>query len=398
MTQNVDPGPALRSSASPLSARPPRGRSTGSRRSFGHLRRLPSRRYQASYLGPDGERHHAPTTFQTKGDAEAWLSLQSAAMTENRWRPVPRSPTVRPNFESYANQWLVARELKPRTRAEYARLIRSLVVTFGPDPIDAITPESVRTWHAACGASRPTARAHAYALLRTILNTAVEEELLATNPCRIRGAGRAPTRTGIRPATLEELTHIAGAMPERYRLMVHLAAWCALRFGELTELRRKDVDLAHGVIRVRRAVTWPGGQPVVGTPKTAAGTRDVSIPPHLIPRIQEHLRSHAQRGPDGLLFPNTDGQHMHHGSLYKVYKPSRLAAGRPDLRWHDLRHTGATLAAHAGATTRELMDRLGHSTSAMAMRYQHVADDRPAEIARRLSALAESESGADQQM
>lgn len=79
---------------------------------------------------------------------------------------------------------------------------------------------------------------------------------------------------------------------------------------------------------------------------------------------------------------------MHHGSLYKVYRPARAAAGKPDLRWHDLRHTGATMAAHAGATTRELMDRLGHSTSTMAMRYQHVADDRPAEIARRLSLLA----------
>ncbi|MFN2320830.1 MAG: tyrosine-type recombinase/integrase [Dermatophilaceae bacterium] len=87
---------------------------------------------------------------------------------------------------------------------------------------------------------------------------------------------------------------------------------------------------------------------------------------------------------------------MHHGSLYKVYKPARAAAGRPDLRWHDLRHTGATLAAHAGATTRELMDRLGHSTSAMAMRYQHVADDQPAEIARRLSALALQDQELDQ--
>ncbi|WP_256388431.1 site-specific integrase [Humibacillus sp. DSM 29435] len=195
----------------------------------------------------------------------------------------------------------------------------------------------------------------------------------------------------MRPATIDELTQIAQAMPERYRLMVHLAAWCALRFGELTELRLKDVDERACLIRVRRAVTWPGGQPEVGTPKSAAGIRDVSIPPHLIPVIRDHLASHAQRGPDGLVFPNTDGHHMHHGSLYKVYKPARSAAGRPDLRWHDLRHTGATLAAHAGATTRELMDRLGHSTSAMAMRYQHVADDRPAEIARRLSALAQQE-------
>ena len=359
------------------------------RRTFGHLRRLPSKRYQASYLGPDGRRHVAPTTFQTKGDADAWLSLQSAAIIEGRWRPARAAAEPLPRFEEYARTWLRHRDLKPRTRGEYGRLIQHLLPTFGPTRLDAITREGVRSWYTAMGSSRPSARAHSYALLRSILNTAVDDELLSANPCRIRGAGQAPSRIGIRPATLDELQEIATAMPERYRLMVQLAAWCALRFGELTELRRKDLDLTQQVIRVRRAVTWPGGKAYVSTPKSAAGIRDVSIPPHLIPQIQEHLEHHSQRGANGLVFPNTDGQHMHHGSLYKVYRPARAAAGRPDLRWHDLRHTGATMAAHAGATTRELMDRLGHSTSAMAMRYQHVADDRPAEIARRLSRLAE---------
>jgi integrase len=379
--------------AATLATRRPGGNNTGRRRGFGNVRRLPSKRYQASYLGPDGHRHLAPTTFHTKGDAEAWLSLQSAAITEARWHPAPHSPAPLPAFGEYAHSWLAGRELKPRTRAEYARLLEVLIAAFGPTPLDEITPEAVKAWYSGWGQKRPAARAHAYSLLRTVLNTAVEEERLSGNPCRIRGAGRNPSRLGMRPATLDELTQIADAMPDRYKLMVHLAAWCALRFGELTELRRKDVDLPHGLIRVRRAVTWPDGQPHVGTPKSGAGTRDVTVPPHLLPQIRAHLATHAQRGADGLIFPNTDGHHMHHGSLYKVYKPARAAAGRPDLRWHDLRHTGATLAAHAGATTRELMDRLGHSTASMAMRYQHIADDRPAEIARRLSALAEQQPG-----
>lgn len=370
-----------------VGARPPTRRH---RRTFGHLRRLPSKRYQASYLGPDGQRHVAPTTFQTKVDADAWLSLQSAAIIEGRWRPAPASAEPLPRFEEFACTWLQHRDLKPRTRAEYVRLIEHLLPTFGSTRLDSITREDVRSWYMGMGSGRPSARAHSYALLRSILNTAVDDELLTANPCRIRGAGQAPSRAGIRPATLDELQKIATAMPERYRLMVTLAAWCALRFGELTELRRKDIDLDLQVIRVRRAVTWPGGKAHVGTPKSHAGLRDISIPPHLIPQIRDHLEHHAQRGPEGLVFPNTDGQHMHHGSLYKVYRPARAAAGRPDLRWHDLRHTGATMAAHAGATTRELMDRLGHSTSAMAMRYQHVADERPAEIARRLSILAEA--------
>ena len=82
---------------------------------------------------------------------------------------------------------------------------------------------------------------------------------------------------------------------------------------------------------------------------------------------------------------------LNHGTLYKSFKQARSAAGREDLRLHDLRHTGAVMAAQAGATTRELMDRLGHTTSEMAMRYQHVADGRHAEIARRLSEMAEGQ-------
>jgi integrase len=74
-------------------------------------------------------------------------------------------------------------------------------------------------------------------------------------------------------------------------------------------------------------------------------------------------------------------------TLDKVYYPARKAGGRLDLRWHDLHHTGAVLAAQTGATLAELMGRLGHSTPGAAMRYQYAAADRDAEIAKRLSAL-----------
>jgi integrase len=77
-------------------------------------------------------------------------------------------------------------------------------------------------------------------------------------------------------------------------------------------------------------------------------------------------------------------------SLYKVFYPARKAAGRPDLRWHDLRHTGAVLAAATGATLAQLMARLGHSTAGAALRYQHAAEDADLEIARRLSAMADN--------
>lgn len=181
-------------------------------------------------------------------------------------------------------------------------------------------------------------------------------------------------------------------MPEGERLLVQLAAWAAIRFGELTELRRDDVDAETGVIRVRRAVTWVNGQPVTGTPKSSAGVRDVHVPPHLLPMIREHLEQHVGNGSTALLFTNRQGGHLNHGVVYKHWGVARRAAGRPDLRLHDLRHTGAVMAAQAGATTKELMTRLGHTTVSMAMNYQHAAADRDAAIAARLSRMAQGES------
>jgi integrase len=138
---------------------------------------------------------------------------------------------------------------------------------------------------------------------------------------------------------------------------------------------------------IRRAVVPVAGKTIVGTPKSAAGVRDVAIPPHLLPLVREHLATFAEWGKDGLLFPAVRGGHLERGSFFRYYDRARKAAGRPDLRFHDLRHTGAVLAAQTGATLAELMSRLGHSTPAMAIRYQHVAQDRDAEIARRLSEL-----------
>ncbi len=100
------------------------------------------------------------------------------------------------------------------------------------------------------------ARAHAYGLLRTIMNTAVADEVIVANPCRVRGGGQVRRAKTIRPASLPELEALTKALPERYRLMVLLAAWCALRFGELAELRRSDLDVRSGVIHVRRG--WCG--------------------------------------------------------------------------------------------------------------------------------------------
>lgn len=116
--------------------------------------------------------------------------------------------------------------------------------------------------------------------------------------------------------------------------------------------------------------------------------RDVDIPPHIIPLIEQHLAKHVDNGRDSRIFPADNGGHLQPSTLYRHWYKARAAAGRPDLRFHDLRHSGAVLAAATGATLAELMARLGHSSPAAAMRYQHAAAGRGREIAALMSKLA----------
>jgi integrase len=155
------------------------------------------------------------------------------------------------------------------------------------------------------------------------------------------------------------------------------------------ELRRADIDLDTGVLHIRRAVVRINRQEVVGRPKSEAGLRSVAISPHIQPALEEHLAHHVARSKNALLFVTTSGQYWTHGNFYKAaWIPARSAAGRPDLRFHDLRHTSAVLAAQTGATLAELMARLGHSTPVAALRYQHAAQGRDAQIAAALSRIA----------
>ena len=222
------------------------------------------------------------------------------------------------------------------------------------------------------------------------MNTAVAEEVIDSNPCRIRGAANTPRAREIRPATIDELEAIVEAMPDRLRALVLLCAWCALRSGEVLELRRRDVDVGAGTVRVVRALSWVGGEPIVGTPKSAAGTRVVSMPPHVVPAIAHHLDTMTAPGPDALLFPGRDGvSHLQPSTMHRHW---RMARERPAARGADLRHTGATMAARAGATLAELQERLGHSSVNAALRYQHAARGRDKEIAAALSVMARGSS------
>lgn len=370
-------------------------RKTAKRRSWGTLRTMRNGRIQASYIHEDGQRYYATHTFDAKVDAEGWLANERKLIDLGEWSPpedraaakVLAGVTVR----EYAENWLAHRDLTPKTRALYNDLLSSRILPeLGDGYLRAVTPAAVRAWWVGLGKKTPTRNTHAYQLLKAIFNTAREDKLITENPCRIKTAGRPPKPRDVQALTPAELAKVAEAAPEAYRAAVPMAAWCGLRFGELIELRRKDVQATGDrmVLKIRRAATRVDNKLVVGPPKTKAGIRDVTVPPHVAEMLRAHMHVRTGRGPEAFVFTTTRGKRLSTTAFTKSVKAGFASVGKPDMRVHDLRHVGATLAAQAGATTKELMRRIGHTTPAMAMRYQIAAADRDAAIAAAMSKLA----------
>jgi integrase len=150
----------------------------------------------------------------------------------------------------------------------------------------------------------------------------------------------------------------------------------SLRWSELGTLRRCDVDPAARTVSVSRQLAWVrGGGFAFGPPKSRAGKRMVTIPEVILPVIQWHLACFAQEGDEGLVFTSPAGQPLHHFRR-RVWLPALGKARLPAPHFHDLRHTGSTLAASARATLRELVDRMGHDSQRAAMVYLHGSAER----------------------
>lgn len=354
----------------------------GRKRRFGAVRQLPSGRWQIRYPDPvtkqvrTGER-----TYPGKTDAEVALSAIEGDIIRGRWTD-PEAGKV--NFGEYANAWFREREYAATTRGRNGGVLRlHILPKLGGLAVAEISTPRVRRWRAElleASVGEPTV-VKAYQILRAILNTAVDDGLIQRNPCRIKGAG--VTRTPERPVlTVEEVYAVADAIEGRYRVLVLLAAFTGLRFGELAALQRRDVDLKGRFVRVQRAQAEPqSGKLEVKAPKSEAGVRTVSFPGSLSEELKEHLRIFGEDGRTGLLFVGPDSGRLRRNNFHRVWTTALKAAGIKGVHFHDLRHTGNTLAATGGASTRELMSRMGHSTVRAALIYQHLVGGRDQQIA-----------------
>ncbi|MEK2476631.1 tyrosine-type recombinase/integrase [Streptomyces noursei] len=351
------------------------------RREFGTVRRLPSGRWQARYWAPDGSRRTAPETFETKTDAQTWLTLTQADIERKHWID-PDAGAV--NFEVYALKWVDERGLSATTDELYRRLLRlHILPTFGPMDLDEITPPGVRTWRAErLQATGATTVAKSYRLLKAIMETAADDELIRRNPCRIKGAGTEKAKE--RPtATVEQVDALADAMGPRWRLMVYFGAYGPMRPEEQAALRRSDITFEPLAAEVTEAAPeLCTGRRVEGDTKSAAGVRTIYLPGFLYIEVKRHLDWFAEKGPDGLLFVGEKGAPFRRSTFGRKWRRARAEAGLPDgFRFYDLRHTGHTLSTQSGATLKDTMVRAGQSSEKAALIYQHSDDARQQEVA-----------------
>lgn len=366
------------------------------KRHFGSVRRLPSGRWQARHRTADGRLATAPRTFKTKGDAARWLSAVEADKARGVWLD-PSAGRIR--LAGYAEAWLQGRAtIGPRTREIYAHQLRTHILpSISPDvpalgsvDLGDLTPELIRAWYSALVTRRSkSVAAKAYVRLRQILTQAVNDDRLAKNPCRIEGGGveRHPEQRFI---SLEELYQLAAAVPDRYRAIILTAGLAGLRQGELFALRRVDVDLLHATVSVRRKrLRLASGEVIEDDPKSEAGRRKVALPRPLAEELEHHLARYTDPSPEAYVFTSSEGVPLERSNFRsRVWQPAARRVGLAGLRFHDLRHAAGTLAARTGATTKEIMSRLGHSSPRAAMVYQHATEDRDQLIADRLTEMA----------
>ncbi|MBN9106177.1 MAG: tyrosine-type recombinase/integrase [Propionibacteriaceae bacterium] len=370
---------------------------TESKRSWGKVRQVqPSGRYQASYIHggvwgvTKGVRFTALSTFDTRGDAWAWLGRERELIERGTWTPpferyqqfeeeraeaerARRAAEAMPTVESYGRQYVDRDDLAGASRERYKQILKYYilgepatsnrrgmtkgkpVITYGLGDIriTELTRAEVRAWWQSLPVkTRESSCRQAYDLLRAIMNAALEDELIDVNPVKVKAAAQAQVsrERNLPPLSIPVLYLVADAMPERLRLGVLLGGVLGMRSGEVRALQRRDFQLSANppTVTVSRSVKEAEGKLEIGPVKTARrgiATRTLVIPAVLVDAIRAHLREHTQIRRSGLLFWRaSDGGPVRSAAWLKAFKRAcnqvatdleaeeamQIAAGEPE--------------------------------------------------------------------
>jgi integrase len=326
---------------------------------------------------PDGKRifkYHSG--YATKRAAQQARTELLGAL-ERRSYVAPDKTTV---ADYLRGQWLpvVQTRLRPGTWAEYRRKVEThLIPAIGQVPLQQLTTAMLNALYQQLLDRDVGARTvqYVHATIRKALNDAVRWGLLVRNPAHYAAVPR-PRRTEQRTWTASELRWFLACMrDDRLHAAWRLAALTGMRRGEVLGLRWADLDLDGGWLSVRQTLVVVDNHPQVSEPKTARGRRRVALDPETVAALRAHHTAQAAErlsaGPawpsDDLVFTREDGALLHPEHVRRQFDRHLHRAGLPRIRFHDLRHTYATLALQAGVHPKVVSERLGHTTVAMTL-------------------------------
>jgi len=333
-------------------------------------RKFPKGRWEVRWRTPEGK--HRTKTFDLKDDAERFAARVETRLADGAY--IDREAGATP-YRQVAEDWMkTVVHRKPRTVASYRGILNDrLLPAFGEEPVSKITKSRIRAYLAEMAAQgrKPQTIRNAFFALQASLRIAVDDGYIAANPCLGLSRYLPPAAgTKFRPAFLTpaEVERLADAIPEPYPTLIRFAAYTGLRAGEVFALTVSDLNLLRKTVSVSksRATTGP---PLITETKTGE-ERTVPLPAFLTDLLSRYLADNPRAHTSPLFDLPAGYSHWY----THVFKPAQARAGL-SLRFHDLRHTAGSLIDASGGT-KSVMERLGHKTPAMALRYTHTFEER----------------------
>lgn len=320
---------------------------------------------------PTGGRRQRSRSFDTKREALDFARQRAQA----RRMGVVSSGRVR--VADVAQRYFanLSGTVESRTIEGYRQHWRThLSPVFGHLSVEEVSTPSIQEFVATLAARRaPATTRHAHRVLSLILDQAVAERRLAVNPAHGVRLPSLPAQLGDHVLTVDQVEALAAAV-RHHATVVRVAAYCGLRWGEVAALEVGDVDLFSRRIRVQRAQIEISGRIEIKAPKSRHGRRRVPIPERLIDELRQHTKG---RPSTALLFTSPEGERLRSSNWKRwVGWPHAVATLGGGIRFHDLRHTCASMLIQAGATPVEVQRILGHSTPATTLNlYTHLLPD-----------------------
>ena len=309
--------------------------------------------------------HNRQRTFDRHADAQRWDD-ETRRRRQLGTLSTLDAPTI--TLNSYvAGTWAPTYGvlLAPRTREVYAQSYdRHIAPTLGAMALHAIKPAVIARWQSATLAHGHEALRKARTVLSAVLQTAVETELIATNPVRLVRAPKAPLKDEVRPLAPASVEALRGHLDHRDGMLVSLLAYAGLRPGEARTLR-------WGHVQEQTLV--------VGAAKTGR-RRTVRLLEPLAHDLRAWRLASGRPDSDRIVIPRpSDGGEMSAKSFNvwqgETFHAALKAAGLPDARPYDLRHSFASLLIHEGLSVIYVARQLGHSATMTLETYGHIIDE-----------------------